>query len=177
MRDQRPIKPMYYLEMARAVCKRSSCLRRHFGVVVVKNDEVVSTGYNGSPRGCENCTEKGTCLRQDLNIPRGQRPDLCVAVHAEANAIISASRNDLHGGTMYLYGREAVSGDIVHHADSCPNCRKLIINAGIDEVIYADPDGIGVDPSAGYGFRIKKVSEWIEANDILPPVDTTKPGY
>lgn len=123
-------KDMYYLKIAEAVLERSTCLRRKYGAVIVKNDEVIATGYNGSPRGESNCIDIGICERDRLGVPKGERYELCVAVHAEQNAIISASRRDMVGSTIYIVGKEVATGE---YADPTPCliCRKLIKNAGI----------------------------------------------
>ena len=125
----------YYLDIADTVLKRGTCLRRNFGAIIVKNDEIVATGYSGAPRGRKNCSDLGYCQRVKLNVPRGQRYEICRSVHAEANAIISASRRDMLGSALYLVGRDANTGDIVEDADSCAMCKRLIINAGITTVI------------------------------------------
>ena len=130
---QRISKQEYYLSIAAEVAKRSTCLRRQYGAVIVKNDEIVSTGYNGAPRGEDNCCDVGTCWRERNNIPHGEQYEKCVAVHAEQNAIISASRNDMLGGTLYLAGFE--DGKPIQNAEPCLICRRLIKNAGIEKVI------------------------------------------
>ena len=130
---QRISKQEYYLSIAAEVAKRSTCLRRQYGAVIVKNDEIVSTGYNGAPRGEDNCCDVGTCWRERNNIPHGEQYEKCVAVHAEQNAIISASRNDMLGGTLYLAGFE--DGKHIQNAEPCLICRRLIKNAGIEKVI------------------------------------------
>ena len=94
----------YYLDIAETVTKRSTCIRRNFGAIIVKNDEIISTGYNGAPRGRKNCCDLKSCLREELQVPRGERYELCRSVHAEQNAIISASRKDMLNGTLYLVG-------------------------------------------------------------------------
>ncbi len=101
----------YYLDIAETVAERGTCLRRNFGAIIVNNDEIVSTGYTGAPRRRKNCIDMGTCLRQQLNIPRGTRYELCRSVHAEANAIISASRRNMIGSTLYLVGKERDSNE------------------------------------------------------------------
>ena len=168
-------KIMYYLEMAKSASKRSTCLNKQWGAVIVKNDEVVSTGYNGSPRGRENCVDKGYCFRLVNNIPRGTNYNLCHSVHAEMNAIISAARRDMIGATMYIYGWDVVNSRVVKSPDSCMMCKRVIINSGIDEVIFADIDGICKDDSCGYGYRVKKVSSWVDEDDMVS--DPTKPAY
>ena len=125
-------KENYYLDIAETVLERSTCLRRCYGAIIVKNDEIVSTGYNGAPRGRKNCMDLGYCTREAMNVPSGERYELCRSVHAEMNAIISAARRDTLGATLYLAGREAKSGELLHDATSCSMCRRLIINAGID---------------------------------------------
>jgi len=125
----------YYLDIAETVSKRSTCIRRSFGAIIVKNDEILSTGYSGAPRGRKNCTDIGSCRREALKVPRGERYELCRSVHAEANAIISSSRRDCIGATLYLVGREADTDDYVKDANSCPMCKRLIINSGISTVI------------------------------------------
>ena len=124
----------YYLKIASEVAKRSTCLRRQYGAVIVKNDEIIATGYNGAPRGDENCCDVGSCWRDRHNIPHGEQYEKCVAVHAEANAIISASRNEMLGSTLYLYGFEGFDKPI-ETPEPCIMCNRLIKNAGIDHVI------------------------------------------
>ena len=148
----------YYLDLADVVSKRCTCLRRHYGAVLVKNDEVISTGYAGAPRGRKNCTDLGYCLRQKMNIPRGERYELCRAVHAEANAIISAEREKMIGATKYLSGREADTGQYIKNSCSCSMCKRLIINAGIRNVFIRDTDT---------DFREISVSDWIENDESL----------
>ena len=124
----------YYLKIASEVAKRSTCLRRQYGAVIVKNDEIIATGYNGAPRGDENCCDVGSCWRDRHNIPHGEQYEKCVAVHAEANAIISASRNEMIGSTLYLYGFEGFDKPI-DNPEPCIMCNRLIKNAGIEHVI------------------------------------------
>ena len=126
-------KDRYYLDIAAAVARRSTCLRRQYGAVIVKNDEIVATGYNGAPRGDENCCDVGSCWRERNNIPHGEQYEKCVAVHAEQNAIISASRRDMLGSTLYLSGFEA--GRPIEDATPCLICARLIKNAGIARVV------------------------------------------
>lgn len=130
---QRISKRDYYLSIAAEVSKRSTCLRRQYGAVIVKNDEIVSTGYNGAPRGEDNCCDIGTCWRERNNIPHGEQYEKCVAVHAEQNAIISASRREMLGASLYLAGFE--NGEPIRNAEPCMICRRLIKNAGIEKVI------------------------------------------
>ena len=128
-------KANYYLDIAEAVASRGTCLRRNFGAIIVKNDQIVATGYTGAPRGRKNCSDLGYCLREKMNVPRGQRYELCRSVHAEANAIISAARSEMIGSTLYLVGKDAKTGALVPDANSCSMCKRQIINAGISRVI------------------------------------------
>lgn len=128
----------YYLDIAETVAERGTCLRRNFGALIVNNDQIVSTGYVGAPRGRANCIDLGYCTRTKLNIPRGERYELCRSVHAEMNAIIHASRNEMIGATLYLVGREFDTHDYVKDACPCSMCIRLIVNAGITTVIVRD---------------------------------------
>ena len=130
----RPTKEDYYLNIAEAVLARSTCLRRKYGAVIVKDDEIIATGYNGSPRGAKNCCDTGYCYRESEQIPHGERYEACLSVHAEANAIISASRREMIGSTLYLAGQEADGSPIANIAP-CSKCYRLILNAGIAVII------------------------------------------
>lgn len=130
----------YYLNIAFAVAQRSTCIRRQYGAVIVNHDEIVSTGYNGSARGEENCCDIGKCWRQEHDIPHGEQYEKCVAVHAEQNAVISASRKDMLGATLYLVGIE--NGELIE-AEPCEICRRMITNAGIANIVTAVPDKDG----------------------------------
>ena len=112
-------KENYYLDIAQTVLERGTCLRRNFGAIIVNNDQIISSGYTGAPRGRKNCMDIGKCTREVLQIPRGERYELCRSVHAEANAIIHAARNDMLGATLYLVGKEADSGEYVKNTCSC----------------------------------------------------------
>ncbi len=125
----------YYLDIAEAVAQRSTCLRRWYGAVIVHHDEIISTGYVGAPRGRQNCSDLNYCIRQKMQIPRGERYELCRSVHAEANAIISASREKMLGATLYLVGLELPEKTYVENASSCSMCKRMVINAGIATVI------------------------------------------
>ena len=151
-------KTNYYLDLAEAVSQRCTCLRRHYGAVIVKNDEVISTGYVGAPRGRKNCTDIGKCVRVERNIPRGERYELCRSVHAEANAIISASRNECIGGDIYLVGHDAKTGAILSDATSCSMCRRMIINAGLRRVVIRNTKT---------EFTVVPVQDWIDQDDTL----------
>ena len=148
----------YYLDLAEVVSKRGTCLRRLYGAVIVNHDEVVSTGYVGAPRGRQNCTYLGFCLRSKLKIPRGERYELCRSVHAEANAIISASRDQMLGGSLYLVGKEADTGEYIVNSNSCAMCKRMIINAGIETVYIRD--------DADH-YRVFHVEDWVEKDDSL----------
>jgi dCMP deaminase len=134
----RPDKDHYYLNIAREVSRRSTCLRRCFGAVIVKNDQIISTGYAGAARGAVNCIDLGVCPRQAAGIPRGERYELCRSVHAEMNAIIHASRAEMLDSTLYLVGVDAADGSVVEDARPCRICTRLIINAGIRTVKVLD---------------------------------------
>lgn len=136
--DGRTDKKKYYLGIADAVSYRSTCLRRRYGAVIVKNDEIIATGYNGAPRGRKNCTDICRCTRESMNIPHGERYELCRSVHAEANAVISASRKDMLDAVLYLYGRDAVTGETLNDVMCCSMCKRLIINAGISKVVVGN---------------------------------------
>ena len=148
----------YYLDIAQTVCKRSTCLRRMYGAIIVLNDEIIATGYNGAPRGRANCVDIGKCLREAMKIPSGERYELCRSVHAEANAIISAARKDCIGATMYLAGLDARTGLINAQATPCSMCRRLIINAGIEKVVCR----VGENE-----YTVTNVSEWVEQDGSL----------
>ena len=155
---ERRDKVNYYLDLAEVVSQRGTCLRKKYGAVIVKNDEVVSTGYGGAPRGRANCTDLQVCVREKLNIPRGERYELCRSVHAEANAIISASRERMIGSSLYLSGIDIRTQNYVQNADCCSMCKRLIINAGIEQVFIRDSKN---------EFRRIAVSDWIENDESL----------
>lgn len=156
---ERVSKRNYYLDIAETVLERATCLRRVYGAIIVKNDEIISTGYNGAPRGRRNCVDMGFCTREALKVPRGERYELCRSVHAEANAIISAARRDTVGATLYLVGHDAQTGALLDDATSCPMCRRMIINAGINEVIVR---------RTKEEYDIVSVQRWIDEDDSLP---------
>lgn len=155
---ERRDKVNYYLDLAEVVSQRCTCVRRHYGAVIVKNDEVIATGYVGAPRGRKNCTDIGRCIREELNIPRGERYELCRSVHAEANAIISASRNEMLGASIFLTGKDARSGAYIENSNSCSMCKRLIINSGIEKVYIRDSKD---------AYRVVDVQEWIENDESL----------
>ncbi len=155
---ERRDKHNYYLDIAQTVSERGTCLRRNYGAIIVKNDEIISTGYVGAPRGRKNCSDLGFCIRQQMNIPRGERYEMCRSVHAEANAIISASRNELIDATLYLVGIEAQTGELVTNSCCCSMCKRMVINAGIKQVVIRDtPDE----------FRIIDVNSWVLDDESL----------
>lgn len=134
-------KEQYYLDIALAVSKRSTCLKRHYGCVIVKNDEIIATGYNGSPRGEMNCCEIGYCKRLNIDHNTGNYAD-CHSVHAEQNAMLEVARKDMLGATMYLACEEHVQRERfdfgfqeVKDAVPCPICSRMIKNSGIARVI------------------------------------------
>ena len=128
-------KTNYYLNLAEECARRGTCLRRNYGAVIVKNDEVIATGYTGAARGMPNCCDKGKCKREELGCKPGERYELCVSVHAEQNAIISAARRDMVGSTLYLVGIDVKTGEVLEKAEPCMMCRRMIINAGITDVV------------------------------------------
>jgi len=132
---ERKDKENYYLDIAETVMLRSTCSRRKYGAIIVKDDEIISTGYNGAPRGRKNCLDREVCMRDELGIPSGERYELCRSVHAEANAIISAARRDMIGATLYLSGIEAKTGELMDDTTPCSMCRRLIINSGIEKTV------------------------------------------
>lgn len=158
MTSERVNKHNYYLDIAQTVSERCTCLRKHFGAIIVKNDTILSTGYNGAPRGRKNCSDLCSCRREELNIPRGERYELCRSVHAEANAIIAAPRDQMLGSVLYMSCIDHKTGELVEGTSSCMMCKKLIINAGIKKVIVRDTKD---------DFRIIDVDEWIRDDDSL----------
>lgn len=159
----RPSKTDYYLDIAKAVAQRGTCLRRKFGAIIVKDDRIVSTGYVGAPRGRVNCCDRGKCFRMENNIPSGTRYELCRSTHAEMNAIINASKEEMEGATMYLVGIEN-DGSYTKNADCCSMCKRVVINSGIEKVIIATGEG---------KHKCINVTEWITNDDSL----TLHEGY
>jgi dCMP deaminase len=158
MNPKRPGKIEYYLNLAREVAKRGTCLRRNFGVVIVNEDQIVSTGYVGAPRGTVNCIDIGRCMREENNIPKGQRYELCRSVHAEMNAIIHASRREMVGGSLFLSGGSATDGEIVPDAEPCKLCKRAIINAGIKYVYVMRAED---------KFQKMIVEDWVANEDAV----------
>lgn len=152
----RTSKHNYYLDIAQTVSERATCIRRRFGAIIVKNDVIISTGYNGAPRGRLNCSDIESCVREEMNIPRGERYELCRSVHAEANAIIAASREQMQGSTLYMCCTDPWTKEVVGSICSCAMCKRLIINAGIKEVVTRD---------AKDNYTIYQVSDWVRNDD------------
>jgi len=148
----------YYLDIAEVTASRSTCLRRKFGCIIVKNDEIIATGYNGAPRGRKHCDDLDKCMREELDIPRGERYEICRSVHAEANAIVSVARRDTIGGTIYMACINKVTGELEPNTTSCLMCKRLVINAGIKEVIVRDTKDT---------YTIYKVEDWINNDESL----------
>jgi dCMP deaminase len=148
----------YYLDIAQTVAERSTCLRRKFGSIIVKDDTIISTGYNGAPRGRTNCTDLEYCYRDNLNIPRGTHYELCRAVHSEQNAIIAATKEQMLGATLYMVCVSPEDGTIVPNTTCCMMCKRVVINAGISTVIIRDDKE---------NYRIINVSSWVEDDDSL----------
>ena len=153
---ERRDKDNYYLDLAEIVSQRCTCIRRHYGAVIVKNDEVISTGYVGAPRGRKNCSDLGICIREKLQIPRGARSELCRSVHAEA--IISCSRDKMIGASLYLTGKECSTGEYIKNSCCCSMCKRMVINAGIAYVYVRDDKD---------NYRKIDVNDWIENDESL----------
>ncbi len=151
----------YYLDIAETVLERGTCLRRNYGAIIVKNDQIISTGYVGAPRGRQNCIDLGVCVRETLQVPRGERYELCRSVHAEQNAIIHARREDMIGSVLYLVGKDARTGEYVENASACSLCKRMIINAGIKEVIIRNKKD---------KFTIVEVNDWIINDESISGV-------
>lgn len=156
--EERISKENYYLDIAESVLERSTCIRKKYGAVIVKNDEIIATGYNGAPRGRKNCIELGFCARQKLDIKSGEKYELCRSVHAEQNAIISAARRDIIGATLYLVGRETSTGAFVKNADCCFMCKRVVINSGVNRVVIREDKE---------NYKIIDVDNWIDYDEVL----------
>ncbi len=155
---QRIDKENYYLDIAETVAERSTCLRRHYGAIIVRDDEIIATGYNGAPRGRRNCADLNRCTRQALKIPSGERYELCRSVHAEANAIISAARREMLGAALYMACKDPETGALIPGSTSCAMCRRLIINAGIARVVIRE---------TRTEFSVVHTEDWIREDDSL----------
>ncbi|MBR3249556.1 MAG: cytidine deaminase [Clostridia bacterium] len=148
----------YYLDIAETVSKRGTCLRNNYGSVIVKNDEIISTGYTGAPRGRKNCIDLGVCRRRQNNTPSGAGYEMCRSVHSEQNAIISSKRKDMIGSTLYLVGINKRNGEYIADNYPCTLCKRMIINAGIERVVMRDDKK---------KYRIEEVQDWIDHDDTL----------
>ena len=148
MKETRVSKENYYLNIAQTVATRSTCLRKNYGAIIVKNDNIVSTGYNGAPRGRKNCSDIGECMRDKLNIPRGERYELCRAIHAEAKI----------DSTLYMACIDAKTGELTPNTCSCMMCKRLIINAGISKVVVRNTED---------SYTVFDVAGWVENDDSL----------
>ena len=155
---ERRDKVNYYLDLAEMVSQRSTCLRKHYGAVIVNNDEVISTGYVGAPRGRKNCSDIGRCIREELHVPRGERYELCRSVHAEANAIIAAPRETMLGADLYLACTDPKTGAPIGGTTCCQMCKRLVINAGIERVIVRED---------AERYTVYMVRDWVENDDSL----------
>ena len=154
-------KENYYLDIAQTVSERCTCLRKRYGAIIVKNDVILSTGYNGAPRGRKNCIDLNYCMRDKLNIPRGERYEMCRSVHSEANAIINASREQMLGSTLYMACTDPMTGELVPGTNNCMMCKRMIINAGIVKVVIRDTKT---------EYRTILVNDWLENDDSLTGV-------
>lgn len=155
---ERVNKANYYLDIAESVLERGTCLRNNYGSIIVKNDEIISTGYTGAPRGRENCIDLGYCTRQKCEMPSGKGYERCRSVHSEQNAIISASRRDMIGSTLYLVGVNKRNGEYVKDNEPCSFCKRMIINSGIERVVMRDTKK---------EYRVEEVSSWIQNDDTI----------
>lgn len=155
---ERVSKENYYLDIAQTVAERSTCLRRCYGAIIVKDDTIVSTGYNGAPRGRKNCSDLGYCMREKLQIPRGERYEMCRSLHSEANAIIAAARERMLGSTLYMCCIDPMSHEVVGGTCSCAMCKRMIINAGIETVVVREDKE---------NYTVYPVQSWIDNDDSL----------
>ena len=155
---ERRDKENYYLDIAQTVLERGTCIRRNYGAIIVKNDQIISSGYSGAPRGRKNCSDTGFCIRESLKIPRGERYEICRSVHAEANSIIHASRVDMIDSTLYLVGKDVSTGEYVENASSCSMCKRLIINSGIKKVVIRKNE---------FDYNIVDVNDWVINDESL----------
>ena len=158
----------YYLDVAETISERGTCFRKNYGSIIVKNDEIISTGYTGAPRGRENCIDLGYCIRRKMfpGAEKGNRFDLCRSVHSEMNAIISAARKDMMGSTMYIVGKynknplynNELADTYAKNPDCCQFCKRLIINSGIDNVV------IRIDKE---NYKEISVNSWLACDELL----------
>ena len=154
-------KPNYYLDIAESVIERGTCIRRNYGAIIVRNDEIIATGYVGAPRGRKNCNDMKYCMREKLEIPRGERYEMCRSVHAEQNAIISAARKDMIGSTLYLVGIDYKDGSLVENSNPCAMCKRAIINSGIEKLVVRDSKN---------EFREYDIQDFIDNDETLEGV-------
>jgi len=150
-KKMRPDWDEYFINIAKAVSARATCLRRKYGAIIVKDNIIVSTGYNGAPSGMKDCLEVGKCTRKELQIPHGERYELCRSVHAEANAIIRASADELRGATIYIAGADDGGNDC--NAEPCMMCKRMILNSRIAKVVYSDEKK---------GFKVVEPKRWLK---------------
>ncbi|UCD03720.1 MAG: dCMP deaminase family protein [Candidatus Woesearchaeota archaeon] len=169
MKRKRPNKDRYYLEIADSIAKRATCLRMQTGAVIVNNDQIISSGYVGAPRGVPNCCDLEECYRNKKKIPHGHHYEKCRSVHAEANAIIHAPRELMIGSTLYMVGRNLrVKGDPIVPIFPCMMCKRFVINAGIKRVVTMNAEGKIFE---------KDVKEWIEEAKEHPYKEIEEPDY
>ena len=150
-KSKRPGWDEYFIGIAKAVSTRATCLRRKYGTVITKDNIIVSTGYNGAPAGMEDCLEVGKCMRKELQIPHGERYELCHSVHAEANAVIRAAVHELEGATIYISGADDSADEC--HSEPCMMCKRIILNARIARVVYSDGNG---------NFHVINPKKWLK---------------
>ena len=155
---ERVDKVNYYLDIAESVAERGTCIRNNYGSIIVKNDEIISTGYTGAPRGRKNCIDLGYCTRQKYEMPSGKGYERCRSVHSEQNAIISAARKDMIGATLYLVGINQRNGEYVKDNEPCSFCKRMIINVGIEKVVMRDTKK---------EYRVQEVDNWIRQDDTI----------
>ena len=171
----RPKKVQYYLNIAKEIASRSTCMSTIVGVIIVKDDQIIATGYNGAPRKTKDCYERGFCLRRELNIPSGQNYEICRSVHAEQNAIINAARSGVNimGADMYMWGMKIWQGaNELIDALPCFICKKIVINSGLKNFYYSDSEG-----------KIKKINierDWVQRwkrKDLLEDIEKYNAGF
>ena len=151
-------KTNYYLDIAETILERGTCIRNNYGSVIVKNDEIISTGYSGAPRGRKNCLDLGYCTRKQKTDLSGAGFEHCRSVHSEQNAIISANRRDMIGSTLYLVGINKRNGEYVKDNYPCTLCKRMIINAGIEKVVMRDTKT---------EYRVEFIDDWIKNDDTI----------
>jgi dCMP deaminase len=154
MKRRKKVRPgwdEYFIGIAKAVAARATCLRRRYGTVITKDNIIVSTGYNGAPSGMKDCLEVGRCTRKELQIPHGERYELCHSVHAEANAIIRASVAELRGATIYISGFDEEDNECI--SEPCMMCKRMILNSKVAKVVYSDGNG---------GYAVVDPGKWLK---------------